>query len=1694
MIGVKSPAMPHHDELEYKQDGFPPLSTRKASQQKDSIDPLRQRAIDLFRYLSALVELRSKMIRDCESYENLFWFSELPKEPECFTAAWPNGEDEDDGVWLKIERPRCPQVPQPPYVCQPWLDEASLADASRQPSLRDEIDGSQGSESEENESEDQEAAAEKRLRLADHPEVFEAWQAYLEDEWVPWSENYRRWQRVQAAYGRLFAMYQMQRRRGEQFELVLGVGTLVWKSSSGHRVCRPVLCGRALITLEPHSGSISVTAAPEGAAFRLEQDMLEVEERPPVTDQQLYDKQVALLDSPWDRRRVFELLRGWVHSLPCPDGQFLESLACPETAGTRPQVAFSPVLMLRKRSGQTLQVALQNTIQQLAEGGPIPQGIREACGDYAAEAQTAGVHSESRPTLPDEVLFPLPTNDEQKSILYRLNGRPAIVVQGPPGTGKSHTTANLISHFLAHGKRVLVTSQTPRALKVLQAKIPAGIRPLCLSLLGNDTESLRNLEASVQGILREIDAWNPDECTREIERVRRERHAGLSRLAELRRHERAIAEGETLPQRVPNTIYTGTAQTIAQQLEREADELGWLEDDPPELGSPPLTTGELDELVGLWAVSDMKLLDFGMPDVKRLPRPDEFQRAVKRYEDSERKVTLIGGRGQKTRVRDLSALGDEELSSLQNTANHFTGLLAGLTQRTEPWVRRAVDEILSGVTLAWQSLASCTDQALTKLQTDGDILEPTDFVLPSDVTQEEMLCDVRDLLSHLRAGQGLGFLCFRAPVVKRTRYLWRDFRFAGRLCDSVPVLADLADYLERLSVLSNAWQEWSACATPGPGGFRHRLAKLRECQRVLQELLELNNLAAATEADLSRRGITSGQPAGKQWAVQLSEQIDAANAIRQRTAARADLEQISKPILEAASIPNLHPAMIRLAVAAKVKDFAMYRDAFSVAERLAERRNVARRCRELDQRLRRSAPLLADALQNPDTRVEFLRRLPSFSQAWQWKLARGWLERGGEAANAEAVASEIPAVEDRVAALTERLVELLAWQSCHRDLSGNFEKQGALQAWQLIVRRIGRGSGKHVETLRRDARKYMDECKAVIPAWIMPLHRVAETVAVQGGAFDVVIIDEASQTGPEGLMLQYLGKQCIVVGDDKQISPEAVGVNVDNVRALMEQFLDDIPFAETLTPTSSLFDQAIVRYGGNRIMLREHFRCMPEIIRFSNDLCYHDTPLLPLREYPPQRLEPILVRHVVDGYREGGANRVINRPEAAAVVKTVIDCLNDPRYAGKSMGVICLQGQAQAQLIEKMLLDAVGPEPFEERHLICGDPYSFQGDERDVVFLSMVAASEGDGRSAALVRESYRQRFNVAVSRAKDQMWLFHSISAHELHPDCMRRRLLEYCYHPRTQSLPQDLSLCESEFEREVATELANAGYRVIPQYPAAGKRIDLVVEGTKARLAVECDGDKWHGADRYEADMARQRMLERCGWKFVRVRGSSFYANRQREIARIVKQLDSLDIMPIGRSPDEDATLWIEDISGQQCIESMRSGGVSQFQDALQERKTNSIETADSCGGTEVPTEPTESMESAIQTDAAENVPPDAASTIDEAVPKDIAVGDDSPTASTLTDELDLDAAARLQVPNASDENDRIIRDVVGFGYVMWMRLSRWGKENETLNRRERKFVYDVGRHIRQQWPLTIRQARWAATILEEATQNGFDMHAPE
>jgi very-short-patch-repair endonuclease len=106
------------------------------------------------------------------------------------------------------------------------------------------------------------------------------------------------------------------------------------------------------------------------------------------------------------------------------------------------------------------------------------------------------------------------------------------------------------------------------------------------------------------------------------------------------------------------------------------------------------------------------------------------------------------------------------------------------------------------------------------------------------------------------------------------------------------------------------------------------------------------------------------------------------------------------------------------------------------------------------------------------------------------------------------------------------------------------------------------------------------------------------------------------------------------------------------------------------------------------------------------------------------------------------------------------------------------------------------------------------------------------------------------------------------------------------------------------VALEITGRGYRVIPQLEVAGKFIDIVIEGGQSRLAVECDGEHWHGPEQYEQDMERQRKLERCKWVFYRVRESAFYADKEVALNGLWHLLEERGITPQYGIPSEDVS----------------------------------------------------------------------------------------------------------------------------------------------------------------------------------------------
>ncbi len=183
------------------------------------------------------------------------------------------------------------------------------------------------------------------------------------------------------------------------------------------------------------------------------------------------------------------------------------------------------------------------------------------------------------------------------------------------------------------------------------------------------------------------------------------------------------------------------------------------------------------------------------------------------------------------------------------------------------------------------------------------------------------------------------------------------------------------------------------------------------------------------------------------------------------------------------------------------------------------------------------------------------------------------------------------------------------------------------------------------------------------------------------------------------------------------------------------------------------------------------------------------------------------------------------------------------------------------------------------------------------MFLSMVVDPQA---CKALSGNTAEQRFNVAASRARDRMYLVRSVQLSDLSHLDLRAGLLSHFGKPTDGGFEENknlVGLCESGFEKQVYSALVDKGYRVIPQVKAGSFRIDMVVEGERdARLAIECDGDEFHGPDRWSADMSRQRVLERAGWTFWRCFASTWSLRQDEVLDELLQRLGAMGIEPLG------------------------------------------------------------------------------------------------------------------------------------------------------------------------------------------------------
>ncbi|MFC8176012.1 AAA domain-containing protein [Streptomyces sp. NPDC057325] len=1446
-----------------------------------------------------------KPVRDWQKYPEVLWLSGLPDER---LRRHPDG----DRTLLKVaHRPSRP-APVLPEVLVGWVDsEAAVAATPEVPPLAESGPG-QGWREDEN----GDLVEVSEIHQDEAHDVLRAYTRWL-DAWRKWSEKERADQPYRELYQQLYRMATKIQQDGEEYEAVLGVGFLTFGAARpSARIARHILTAPLTLAVNSTNMSITVALAP-GDPARLEdgefldadtgysarllsslRDRVDAEGFHPLS-RDCYDVLGDWSERAFGTDRTVAFHHGW--SRPPADPEL-----------PVPTLGFTPAIILRQRGQGALVNFYDGIASRLAQPGAVaPLGLAQLLYQLEAEDRRAWGTTGGRdvpPALGPDPLFPLLSNEAQREVLRRLQTDTGVVVQGPPGTGKTHTIANLVCALLADGKRVLVTSEKGQALKVLRQQLPTELRSLCVLQGNRRQDGSGDLEQSV----RALSQLSATQSTERLEKRIKDHEALRSELsdtrARLRDELRIVREAEWYDHLDVPPGYQGRLAEIVESVAAGAPQYDWMPALPASAPrEPSLGQDEAQRLLGLVSRHGAGVLAehaARCPDPAGFVAPVLFEEAVHALDIAMRSCVEAQSDPLALELADQGQGLIAKLVELLDAAEHALQSegLPGEPAAWEPeaWTTQALRDGMAGQR---QQLWDGVRRSAVRAEAVQSVLRHVPFSeleVPDVPLAEEsrLIAAGRDLEQFLRDGGKLRRLAPKA-VQKEAQVLLRDCRVDGRPPTTPDEISALVAHLAARQCVRQLNERWqSVGVSAAKGSTEVALSELLDRAPTLRAVDGFTHSVRTLHDVLLKARIKATVRTAQQWDDIRTSAIRAEHLLRAREAEerlRSIAEQMPRPDTHGvAELTEVHRAVT-------ARDPQAYTSAIDSLTEAFHREADRREARKLLDRLSEGHPELARRFAESSTEVIWKTRLVDLDGAWAWRQARTFQDTKLAPGREAKLEGELEAVE---AQLRDTVTQLAADRALYHclDRMTTGQKQ-ALSAYASATANAGRGMTALGKRHLKAARSAMRDARAAVPAWVMPIKQVAEMLDPEPDAFDVVIVDEASQVGLDGLMLLWLAPRIIVVGDDKQCVPFYTGGKHERFNELLDSLLPHLTDwqRDGLGPKSNLYDLLSARFS-ETIRLTEHFRCMPEIIKWSSAQFYPDNELVPLRQYGADRLRPLEVVHVHEGHCEGRRETLVNRPEAEHIVAKLAELAQDEAYAKRTFGVIVLRSGHQTRLLEDLIDTRIDP-PIRERHNIrVGTAEQFQGDERDVILLSLVVDANN---VRALTGQGDGRRFNVAASRARDQMWLFTSVTPDQLRSRDLRHSLLTYMQAPpELQGASPALSAVspderckpfDSLFEQQVFRRIKERGYHVVPQWEVSGKRIDLVVVGETGRLAVECDGSPYHSTlDQIHDDDERARELRRAGWQFWRIRSSEFALSPEDSLAPLWKRLDALGIRP--------------------------------------------------------------------------------------------------------------------------------------------------------------------------------------------------------
>lgn len=1224
------------------------------------------------------------------------------------------------------------------------------------------------------------------------------------------------------------------------------------------------------------------------------------------------------------------------------------------------------VLLLRKK--QIDYQAIAKTLAAHIENFPDDTSISPALKTILGAGQSLHVSipedSDSLNRLAtssgycEEVLFPIPTkaNKAQVDIAKKLDMQETagIVLQGPPGTGKTQTIANITGHLMAQGKRILITSATNKALTVLKDKLPRELQNYCVTDLSTDSSSTDLLSSAIHTITQDKEYYDDENNRKHTEQ---EIHFKHEKRKELLKQAKKIRQNiENIRKQLLDSFCPISLEGKGYNLKEIASyisahpELNGLIPGNVKTGNTgldlPLTQQEINTLYQInrqLTVDDEFAFYHKVPNNQELADATRMEQLWKNLDNAAVEETTLKTALQNI-VHELWDTSRQPWTLKNSNINHRKQLIDFARD-----LKQTIEKLPLPV------YTNRTEEYLQKLQQNMEVWKAKQEQWHKNVITAEQISDYEQLLRKIEEiipEYTDKIIIYTSPKISKAKlykiqktlkkpgtmpwyhlgyHVW--YNFSAKKClqsikingapledpnDIAWVFKDLKrkeiySKIQRLSKSLNIKIEDSLPAVRSIKTDLTESLGLRTCYR---EHLSLTpsycNFYLSPEL---LQSILDSDGKDFYWKLVLFVFqcqilfIKLAKNLANKNSCMQEIENTRQKLAARKEIPlckNLEEAIHN-------KDLKTYKNLFEQLVLLNNKKESFIQQTTLLNRLASIAPGWAEAIRKR-TAPHHKDSFPNAAQAWKYKQFQT-IRQTYNALDLDELYKELNRVNEEFARLTVSLVaDRTRLQNAIRIIQENNPQTiEALLKLPGFKRRLAQGKGKRSEETRRQLSVLRTQCSSAVPVWIMHIDTALKQMDLKNTVFDLIIIDEASQAELNALLLLNMAKKILIVGDENQTTPSSRNdrLSSEQLNSLKREYKIKEIFGqqERFDRTYSIYEIAH-DYGLLPLRLTEHFRCAPDIIEFCNKNFYSGL-IKPLRNTSTVKRTPaVIARYIAGATYENGTNT----EEAKEIVSLIAACSEQKEYENATFGVIALHDGHQAKLINELLLDKLKDKCIKHK-ILCGTPAEFQGDERDVIFLSLGYTQESVKRRIDFIGDNnrYAKSYNVAISRARDQIWLIHSIQAGVLASDDCRRILIDYFNRNShtfdKTNLKELLQQCDprSPFEKEICEMLFKQGYQdILPQYKVGGYVIDFVVKDDKHSIALECDGDKWHmGTDKVIADMERQEILERSGWKFIRIAGHRFYADKEGAIQDVVRQLQQNNIHTVRTTKEEISNL---------------------------------------------------------------------------------------------------------------------------------------------------------------------------------------------